>query len=321
MERQHADPTLMDGYMADLGDPKMAAKLDQLDRTIPWEKLASPIRATYDNDSAQGGRPNVAVVVMLKIVMLQKWFSLSDEAMEGMLLDRISFRRFVGLSMHDGTVDATTLVKFRIRLREHELMSVLFDRVVTHLRDAGLIVQEGTLVDATIIEAPKGRRTDDGLGHTKDQAASYTKKHSKTYHGYKAHIATDANGIITNYVYDTAKVHDSQHIDQLIEGEDQAVFADSAYMNKDRKARLQQKGVFCGIIERQVRGQAELTAAQKAHNRLCAPFRAFVEHPFAWMKNTGELVRTRYRGLTRNAIDFALNAIAYNFKRSLSLNT
>ena len=99
------------------------------------------------------------------------------------------------------------------------------------------------------------------------------------------------------------------------------MFADSASMNKDRKARLQHKGVFCGIIERRVRGQAELTAAQKAHNRLCAPFRAFVEHPFAWMKNTGELLRTRYRGLTRNAIDFALNAIAYNFKRSLSLNT
>ena len=113
MERKCAEPTLMDGYLADLGDPKMAAKLDQLDRTIPWEKLASPIRATYDNDGTQGGRANVAVVVMLKIVMLQKWFSLSDEAMEGMLLDRISFRRFVGLSMHDGTVDSTTLVKFR----------------------------------------------------------------------------------------------------------------------------------------------------------------------------------------------------------------
>ncbi len=321
MERKSTQPTFMDGVVADPGDPKMASKLNQLDQTIPWQKLATPIRATYDNDGEQGGRPNITVVVMLKIVMLQKWFSLSDDAMEGMLLDRISFRRFVGLSMHDGTVDATTLVKFRNRLREHGLMSVLFDMVVAHLRDAGLVVQEGTLVDATIIEAPRGRTTHDGLGHTKDKAASYTKKHGKTYHGYKAHVATDANGIITNYVYDTAKVHDSQHIDQLIEGEDQAVFADSAYMNKDRKARLQQKGVFCGIIERRVRGQAELTAEQKTHNRLCASFRAYVEHPFAWIKNTGELLRTRYRGLARNAIDFALNAMAYNFKRSLSLMT
>jgi len=323
MERKTTEPTFMDGYVADLGDPKMMAKLDQLNQTIPWQKLAAPIRATYGNDGEQGGRPNVAVVVMLKIIMLQKWFSLSDEALEGMLLDRISFRRFVGLSMHDGTVDATTLVRFRNRLREHGLMSVLFDMVVTHLRDAGLIVQEGTLVDATIIEAPKGRTTDDGLGNTRDKAASYTKKHGKTYHGYKAHVATDAKGMIIDYVYDTAKVHDSQHIDQLIESEDSggAVFADSAYMNQNRKARLEERGVFCGIIERRVRGQGELTAKQKAHNRLRASFRAYVEHPFAWMKNAGELLRTRYRGLARNAIDFALNAISYNFKRSLSLMT
>jgi IS5 family transposase len=321
MERKAAQPTLMDGYVADLGDPKMAAKLDQLDQMIPWQKLASPIRATYDNDSEQGGRPNVAVVVMLKIVMLQKWFSLSDEAMEGMLLDRISFRRFVGLSMHEGTVDSTTLVKFRNRLREHCLMDVFFDQVVTHLRDKGLIVQEGTLVDATIIEAPRGRTTEDGLGHTKDKSASYTKKNDKSYHGYKAHIATDAKGMITDYIYDTAKVHDSIHIDALIENEKDAVFADSAYMNKKRKARLQKDGIFCGIIERRVRGQTELTAEQKTHNRLCASFRAYVEHPFAWIKNTGELRRARYRGLTRNAIDFALNAIAYNFRRSLSLTT
>jgi len=258
---------------------------------------------------------------MLKIVMLQKWFSLSDESMEGMLLDRISFRRFVGLSMHEGTVDSTTLVKFRARLREHCLTSVLFDQVVTHLREAGLIVQEGTLVDATIIEAPRGRTDDDGLSHTKEKSATYTKKNDQTYHGYKAHISTDGRGLITDYVYDTAKVHDSQHIDQLIENETRAVFADTAYMNRTRRKRLEGDGIFCGIIERRVRGQGELTAKQKAHNRLCASFRAIVEHPFAWIKNTGELRRTRYRGLVRNAIDFALNAIAYNFKRSLSLIT
>ena len=99
------------------------------------------------------------------------------------------------------------------------------------------------------------------------------------------------------------------------------MFADSAYMDKNRKARLEADGVFCGIIERRVRGQAELTAAQQAHNRLCASFRAFVEHPFAWLKRAGGFVRARYRGLGRNAVDFALGAIAYNFERSLSLRT
>lgn len=165
------------------------------------------------------------------------------------------------------------------------------------------------------------RTADDALSHTKDKAATYTKKNDQTYHGYKAHVATDTRGLITDYVDDTAKVHDSQQIDQLIEDETQKVFADSAYMNKNRRKRLEKDNIFCGIIERRVRGQNELTAKQKAHNRLCASLRTYVEHPFAWIKNTGALRRTRYRGLVRNAIDFALNAIAFNFKRSLSLMT
>ncbi|MCK4888258.1 MAG: transposase, partial [Planctomycetes bacterium] len=140
----------------------------------------------------------------------------------------------------------------------------------------------------------------------------------RTYHGFKAHIATDTNGIIKDYRFDTAKVHDSQHIDDLTADEEHCVFADSAYMSADRKKDLEARGVFCGIIQRRVRGQKELTPEQKWHNRLVAGFRAVVEHPFAWMKNTGYR-RARYRGLRRNAMDFALHAIAYNFKRSFSL--
>jgi IS5 family transposase len=319
MERRRTQPTLMDDYVSELGDPKIRAKLARLNAAVPWDRLAAPIAATYDNDTAKGGRPNVPVVVMLKVVLLQKWFNLSDPAMEGMLLDRISFREFVGLNMIDGTIDETTIVTFRKRLREQGLMATLFDDVVAHLGEQGLIVEEGTLVDATILEAAKGKTTEDGLGSTKQKAASYTKKHGRTYHGYKAHIATDAHGLITDYVYDTASVHDSRHIDQLIEDEKQAVFADSAYMDKDRKARLEKDDIFCGIIERRVRGQKDLTPDQKAHNRLCASFRAFVEHPFAWMQRAGGFIRVRYRGLSRNALDFGLGAIAYNYERSLSL--
>ena len=321
MERHSSQPTLMDGYVAELGDPKLREKLGRLGKAIPWERLAEPIRATYCNHTAKGGRPNIPVVMMLKVVMLQKWFNLSDAAMEGMLLDRISFREFVGLNMIDGTIDETTIVLFRQRLLEHDLIQPLFDDVVAYLREGGVIVEEGTLVDATIIEAPRGEVSEDGLGHTRQKEATFTKKHGRTYHGYKAHAATDAQGFIIDYIYDTASVHDSKHIDALIEGEQQAVFADSAYMDKQRKARLEGEGVFCGIIERRVRGQKELTAAQKAHNRLCAAFRAFVEHPFAWMKRAGGFMRTRYRGLRRNALDFALGAIAYNFERSLSVKT
>jgi IS5 family transposase len=320
-ERKGQEPTFLDGMTGDLGDPRMMAQLDRLNQAVPWERLAEPIRATYRNGTARGGRPNVPVVMMLKIVLLQKWFNVSDPGMESLLRDRISFRRFVGLGWEDPTPDETTIVEFRKRLREHGLVSQLFDRATAHLKEQGLIVQEGTLVDATIIEAPRGRSKEDGLSNTKEPAASYTKKHGRTYHGYKAHIATDVNGMGTDYVFDTAKVHDSQHIDQLIEHETSggAVYADSAYMDRQRKERLEGDGVFCGIIERRVRGQTKLTDEQKEHNRKCAAVRAMVETPFAHMKNTGGYLRTRFRGLTRNAMDFALGLMACNFRRSLSL--
>jgi len=248
----------------------------------------------------------------------QKWFNLSDPMLEEMLLDRLSFRRFIGLRMEDNTPDETTFVVFRKRLRKHGHISTLFDKTIEILKQRGVVLEEGTCVDATIIETSRGRKRDDGSS-TRDKTASYTKKNDRTYHGFKAHIATDTNGIIKDYCFDTAKVHDSQHIDDLVADEQHSVFADSAYMNSQRKKRLEDAGIFCGIIHRRVRGQKELTAEQKWHNRLVAGFRAVVEHPFAWMKNTG-FRRARYRGLQRNGIDFGLHAIAYNFKRSFSLH-
>ena len=318
MERTTNPPTFADAATLELGCPRSAEFFTKCDQHIPWQQLADSVANVFVEDRGRGGRPHVPVVMMLKCLMIAKWFGLSDPMLEGMLRDRFSFRRFVGLGLSDPTPDETTFVKFRNRLREAGHGSTLFDTAVSHLREQGLVLQEGTLVDATILEASKGRSKDDGLGHTKDKAATYTKKHGRTYHGYKAHIATDTQGLITDYVFDTAKVHDSKHMDQLIEGESKEVYADSAYMDKDRKARLEAKGVFCGIIERRVRGQDELTPEQVKHNRLCASVRAIVEHPFAWMKNMGYRF-VRYRGLARNGLDFALMAVAYNFKRSFSL--
>ena len=320
MARTTNPPTFADAVTLDLGCPRTVAFFDKCDKHIPWQQLADSVGGVFVESNGQGGRPHVPVVMMLKCLMIAKWFGLSDPMLEGMLRDRLSFRRFVGLGWSDPTPDETTFVTFRRRLRDAGHGSTLFDQAVQHLRDQGLVLQEGTLVDATILEAPKGRprKQDDGLSHTKDKTASYTKKHGRTYHGFKAHIATDTRGVITDYVFDTAKTHDTNHMDQLIEDESQAVYADSAYRDKQRKARLEAKGVFCGVIERRVRGQDELTLEQVRHNRSCAAVRAVVEHPFAWMKNMGYRL-ARYRGLTRNGLDFALMAVAYNFKRSFSL--
>ena len=318
MERNNLQPTFLDGLTNDLGGKRTAEFFDKCNTLIPWEQLASPLKDMYRNNSDKGGASNWPVVMMIKCMLLQRWFGLSDPMLEEMLLDRLSFRRFVGLSLNDKTPDETTFVRFRNRLGDHGHASTLFDTTLEILERKGLVVKEVTLVDATIIEASKGKPTKDGLGHTKDECATYTRKHGKTYHGYKGHVATDPRGIVKDYRYDTAKVHDSQHIDDLIEQEKTAVYADSAYMDKERKRMLKERGVFCGIVERRVRGQDELTEPQKLHNRMVAGIRAIVEHPFAWIKRVGA-GKARYRGLSRNGLDFALHLVAYNLKRSFSL--
>ena len=317
MERQNNQLTFIDNITSNIGGKRTAEFFRKCDKYIPWNELAVSLKDMYKNDTSKGGASNWPVVMMVKCMMLQRWFNLSDPMLEEMLLDRLSFRRFVGLNIEDKTPDETTFVVFRKRLRKHGHGATLFDKTVQILKHRGVILEEGTCVDATIIETSRGRKRDDGTS-TKDRTASYTKKHGRIHHGFKAHIATDCNGIIKDYRFDTARVHDSQHIDDLIVGEQHSVWADSAYMSSQRKKKLKDKGVFCGIIQRRVRGLKELTPEQKRHNRLVAGIRAVVEHPFAWMKNTGYR-RARYRGLSRNGMDFALHAIAYNFKRSFSL--
>jgi IS5 family transposase len=317
MERQNNQLTFLDNATSDLGGKRTAEFFAKCDKYIPWDQLAEPVKNMYSNNTSNGGASNWPVVMMIKCIMLQKWFNLSDPMLEEMLLDRLSFRRFIGLNIEDNTPDETTFVIFRRRLRKHGHSATLFNKTVDILKQRGVILEEGTCVDATIIETSRGRKREDG-GNTRDRTASYTKKNDRIYHGFKAHIATDTNGIIKDYRFDTAKVHDSHHIDDLTSDEKHSIFADSAYMSRQRKKALEDKGIFCGIIHKRVRGQKELTPEQKWHNRLVAGFRAVVEHPFAWMKNTGYR-RARYCGLSRNGVDFGLHAIAYNFKRSFSL--
>lgn len=316
MERRNMEPTFTDAAVADLGGPRARAFFEVCEREVDWTALAEPLGDLFAETPA-GGRPHWPVVMMLKIMMMQKWFGLSDPMMEEMLRDRISFRRFVGLSFDDATPDETTICVFRRRLREAGHGSTLFETALDQLRARGLVLNEGTLIDATIVEAPLGGKDADGES-TADPCATKTAKGGRPYHGYRAHISTDRRGIVTDYRFDTASVSEHTHFDELAAPERQAVYADSGCRSKARIEALEARGVFAGLCHRRVRGQKELTAEQKAFNRMVAGIRAIVEHPFAWMAKMG-YGRTRYRGCARNALDFCLTAIAYNFKRGFSL--
>ncbi len=318
MQRNNKQPTFTDLGVADLGGPRAAAFFDRCLAEIPFGQLAASVADVFNDDTPAGGAPHWPSVTMLKVLFLQKCFGLSDPMAEEMLRDRISFRRFVGLSFDDKTPDHSTISTFRKRLRERGHGSTLFDKTLEILRARGLVLNTGTLIDAAIIEAPLGGKRADGSSTT-DPCASKTVKGGRSYHGYRAHLATDRKGIITDYVYDTASVSEHEHFDHLARNERKAVFADSGCRSRDRVQRLRERGVVAGLCHRRVRGQKELTSEQKRLNRLIAPMRALVEHPFAWIKGRLNNRRCRYRGLARNAFDFALSAVACNFCRSFTL--
>lgn len=325
-ERRNAAGGLVDAWTADLGGPRTAALLDRLDKAVAWDALVAPIAALPEYrprstgrpaGADRGGRPAWPALTMLRCVLLAKWFGLSDPQLEECLKDRLSFRRFVGLSLTDSTPDETTFVRFRARLREADLDRTLFEATTAELDRRGLLVKDGSLVDATIIEQARGHKRDDGTS-TRDPEASFTKKNGQTYHGYKGSLNADRSSLVVGYRFSDAAPHDSNFIDELTEHETTMVVADSAYRSAQREADLRRRGVACAIAFKRQKGQPDLPPALKRLNRLIASVRAAVEHPFAWMKQMGHR-RARYRGRRRNELDFALMLVAYNWKRSLSL--
>lgn len=317
-QRKNAQPGLIDGLTCDLGGPRTRDLLGRLDAAVPWEKLAKPVLKLPEYRHRGAGRPTWPAITMLKCLLLAKWFNLSDPQLEECLQDRLSFRRFVGLSLTDATPDETTFVVFRRRLREARLHESIFEGIVAHLDQQNLLVKEGTLVDATIIEQSRGRTREDDTT-TRDADASFTRKHGKTYHGYKGHIAMDRSGIVTNWRFSTAKAHDGVYLDEMTADETVLVGADSLYDSRARRAALRERDVIDAIVYQRRRGQEKLHDWQVRWNKLASRIRAKVEHPFGMIKQQLGYRRVRYRGLDRNAFDFCLTLAAANVKRSLSL--
>jgi len=317
MQRINAQPSFTDLTLADLGGKRSATFFQRCEQLIPFQALADSVADVFARDNPAGGAAHWPVVMMVKILFAQKCFGMSDPMAEEMLSDRISFRRFVGLSFDDKTPDHSTIWSFRKRLVERGHVATLFDTTLQTLRDQGVVLSNGTLIDATIIEAPLGRKRADGSS-TADPCATKTAKGNRAYHGYRAHVSTDRQGILTDYVYDTASVSEHTHFDGLAKDEPHAVFADSGCRSKARVDALRKRGVKPMLCHRRVRGQKELTPHQKRFNRFVSGIRAFVEHPFAAIKRMLPR-KARYRTMRRNAADFGLCATICNWTRAMSL--
>ncbi len=314
--------SFFDYALQDKGGKRTDKFLSQMKPLIPYAQIEKLLIAKniYKPNKGMQGRPSIPANILIGSLFLQSWYGLSDPMTEELIHDRISFRKFLDIKDEDTIPDETTICKFRNALIKENLLSDIFEMVKSSMVANNLILSSGTLVDATLIHSsePKRKRDDDGnviSNEANDKDASYTSKRGQKHHGYKIHIATDANSVIKSVVTTTAKVHDSTQFEKLIGDETKAVFADSGYMSKERKRSLRDKGIFCGIVERRVRGQRKLRAKQSKNNSRFASIRAAVEMPFAFIKRLMNYTETRYIGLHKNTQHHYLLAASYNLRR------
>ncbi|MGJ2897740.1 IS5-like element ISBmu2 family transposase, partial [Salmonella enterica subsp. enterica serovar Paratyphi A] len=251
---------------------------------------------------------------MLRIYFLQQWYGLSDEGLEDALYDSITLRAFAGIDLAiENVPDATTLLKFRRLLIEHELTRKLFDEIGISLCERGLMMKEGTLVDATIIEAPPSTKN---AGKSRDPEMHQTKKGNEWHFGMKAHIGVDADsGLIHSVVGTAANVSDVSQAHALLHGHEEQVFADAGYIGVDKREEMAGKAVKWHVAARRGKIKAMQEGALKdlviALERTKAQIRSRVEHPFHIVKNLFQHRKTRYKGLAKNTAQlFSLFALA-----------
>jgi len=272
--------------------------LSEMEAVVPWSRLLALIDPHYPKMGHKGGRPAMPLEVMLRIYCLQQWYALSDPMAEESLYDSDAMRRFAGLELGDDRIpDETTILNFRHLLERHALTEAIFAEVNAYLAENGMTLRSGTLVDATIIDAPSSTKNKAGR---RDPEMSSTKKGNDWYFGMKAHIGVDADsGIVHSLDTTTAKVHDSRIWDDLLHDAETSVWADKAYVSAERAEAFAGPGKFWGVMRKAPKG-GELHADDEYINRLIAKVRARVEHPFRVLKRQFGYIKTRYRGLAKN---------------------
>jgi IS5 family transposase len=275
---------------------RRAAFLAEMDRVVPWSALCALIEPVYPK--AGNGRPPIGLERMLRIYFLQNWFNLSDPAVEEALYDSLSMRNFVGVDLgREGAPDETTVCKFRHLLEAHDLGKQLFEEVGRHLQANGMKLSTGTIVDATIINAPSSTKNREGK---RDPEMRQTKKGNQWYFGMKAHIGVDSQTkLIHSVVATSANVHDKHPIPQLLHGNEHRVYGDSAYASQ--KALIRQAAPRAKDFTNQKASRHKpLSEREREKNRTKSQVRAKVEHPFLVIKRVFGFAKVCYRGLRKN---------------------
>jgi len=320
------------------GDP-----LEAIDALVPWESFREAIESVVLTPAAEkkskAGRKPIDALVMFRMLILQSLYNLSDDQAEYQVRDRYSFTRFLKLGIEDRIPDGTTLWLFREKLAKTGLIEKLFEQFGRHLEAKGYIARAGQMVDATIVAVPKQRNTREDneavkSGETpegweqqpaknrqKDKDARWTKKHGKSFFGYKNHVNADArHKLIRGYDVTDASVHDSQKLDDLLNTTNTSrdVYADSAYRSAETETRLDKRGFRSRIHSRASRNHP-LSDAQVEANRKKSKVRVRIEHIFGAQENApgGRIIRTI--GAVRARAKIGLQNFVYNVRRLVIL--
>lgn len=287
--------------------------LRQIDEKIDWRPLEEPLKALYH---PRLGRPSHPPLVLFKALLLQRWYHLSDPGLEEAIRDRLSFLRFLGLSLDDPVPDETVICRFRLALGKTGLVERLFILLEEQLEALGVLIRQGTLIDATLVKS-HSRPTTPGRP-SPDTDAAWVRQGKKYVFGYKAHVAVDqGSGLVRRLELRPANVPETLVFETILPGDEAAVFADKAYDQRARRAKLRGRGIFCGILARP--SKRPLSLRQKLRNRLWGRVRQAVERVFGTWKWHYGLARLPYVGLKRNLCHLWLVGLCYNLKKMLVL--
>lgn len=309
---------------------------------INWEQFRKPLERAFEKEEkGVGGRPPFDYVTMFKIMVLQRYYNLSDEQMQFQILDRLSFMRFLDLTLADKVPDEKTIWHFRERLIEADLIETLFKLFAKNLEKANLIGKEGRLVDASFVEVPRQRNNrqenqqiKDGEVpeewennpnklRQKDLDARWTKKNDQTFYGYKDHVKVDQKSkLILDYSVTDASVHDSQPLDDLLNKKDegQALYADSAYTGERQEEVIAHSKMKNCVHEKGYKNNP-LTKSQQKANRKKSKLRARIEHVFGFMENSMNGMYIHAIGKVRATAIIGLMNLTYNILRVIQLQT
>ena len=290
--------------------------LERMDGLIPWQRLEERIRPYYP-EAGRGRRP-YELLVMLRVHCVQLFYNLSDPGMEDLLYEAESVRRFVGLRLSEALPDESTILHFRHLLEQHSLGQGLFQEINAHLESQGLRLKEGTIVDASIIEAPSSTKNRAGR---RDPEMHQVKKGNQYHFGMKLHIGVDAQtGLVHSFSTTPANVHDVTEAHRLLHGGESQVWGDAGYVGVQKREENRELAVDWQVaLKPGQRRELEQGSLAALTEKLKAAIRAKVEHPFLDVKGRFDYAKVRYRGLAKNTERLALLLGMSNLRRSQGL--